>query len=65
MVTDTKENMCGYIATYKDKRLEVYAQTSFEAQLKAAKIFKAKKTFEVNVYLCELEGKEVTQAATF
>jgi len=47
--------MFGYICFYKDKRLEVYANSSREAQSKAALIFKVKpkKTFEVSVYLAE------------
>ena len=56
--------MNGYIAIYKDKKIEVYAESSYKAQLKAAQIFKAKKSYEVDVYLCELNGKEVLQTAT-
>ena len=57
--------MNGYIAMYKDKKIEVYAESSYQAQLKAAQIFKAKKSYEVDVYLCEVEGKEVTHTPTF
>lgn len=52
--------MNGYIAIYKGKRIEVYSDTSYHAQLEAAKIFKAKKSYEVSVYLCEKQGEQVT-----
>lgn len=51
--------MNGYIALYKGKQIEVYANTSYEAQQKASAQFKAKKSYEVSVYLCELQGKQV------
>lgn len=51
--------MNGYIAFYKCKKVEVYANTSLEAQKKAADFFKAKKSWEVNVVLAEKDGKEV------
>ena len=43
--------MNGYIAFWRGKQIEVYAATSFEAQQKAAALFKAKKTYEVTVVL--------------
>lgn len=52
--------MNGYIALYKDKQIEVLANTSYEAQQLASTQFKAKKSFEVSVYLCETDGKQVT-----
>jgi hypothetical protein len=48
----------GYVAFYKGKRIEVYADTMYEAQLKAAKIFNAKKSYDVNVVLAEVGGKQ-------
>jgi hypothetical protein len=53
--------MNGYIAFYKGKQLEVYAETSYEAQEKAAVMFKVKpaKSYEVTVVLAELGGKQV------
>ena len=51
--------MNGYKALYKGKWLEVYADTSYEAQTKAAKLFKAKKQYEVTVILCEKQGQQV------
>ena len=57
--------MNGYKAFYKGKELEVYANSSYEAQLKASKEFKAKKSYDVTVMLCEKEGKEVIHIADF
>lgn len=54
--------MNGYIAIYKSKQIEVYANSSYEAQQIASKQFKAKKSYEVSVYLCEKDGKEVIQS---
>ena len=45
--------MNGYKAFYKGKSIEVYAETSFKAQELAAQKFKAKKSYEVTVMLCE------------
>ena len=52
--------MNGYKAFYKGKSIEVYANTSYEAQEKAAKIFKARKPYQVTVVLCEKAGQQVT-----
>ena len=43
----------GYKAFYRDKSMDVYAATSHEAQSKAAAEFKARKSHQVSVYLCE------------
>lgn len=45
--------MNGYVAFYKSKKMEVYAESSFQARQKAAAAFKAKKAFEVTVMLAE------------
>jgi hypothetical protein len=55
----------GYIAMYKGKKLEVYADTKYEAQQKAAQHFKAKKSYEVDVYLAELDGKQYITPTDF
>ena len=52
-------NMNGYKAFYRGKQIDVYAQTSMEAQTKAAAILKAKKRYDVTVVLCELGSKQV------
>ena len=54
--------MNGYKAFYKGKVVEVYAETSYEAQTKAAIVFKAKKQYEVTVVLCEKQGEQVVQS---
>jgi len=56
--------MNGYKAFYKKKVIDVYAETSYEAQQKAAKDFKAKKSYEVTVLLCEKNGVPVEHTAT-
>ena len=45
--------MFGYICFYKGKRVEVRALRSFDAQETAAKLFKAKRSWEVIVMLAE------------
>lgn len=52
--------MNGYKAFYKGKELEVYANSSYEAQKLAASQFKAKKYYDVIIVLCELSGSQVT-----
>ena len=55
----------GYIALWRGKRIEVYANTSYEAQQKAAAILKAKKAYEVTVMLAERAGEPVVHTADF
>lgn len=55
--------MNGYIALYRGRRTEVRANSSYEAQQLAAAQFKARKTYEVSVHLCERpDGTTVTQS---
>lgn len=51
-----------YLAFFKDKKIEVESDTSYHAQLKAAEIFKAKKSYLVTVVLCEKNGETVTHS---
>jgi hypothetical protein len=53
----------GYVCFFKSKRHEVYAATSYEAQVKAAQFFKARKSYEVTVVLAESAGKPVVHVA--
>ncbi len=63
--TQEKGNqMNGYVCFYKGKRLEVYADTSLQAQDKAAKEFKARKSYDVTVVLAEKDEEQVTHTAT-
>ncbi len=55
--------MNGYVCFYRGKRIEVQATTSYAAQTQAAAIFKAKKSYEVNVVLAEKNGEQVTHIA--
>lgn len=55
--------MNGYKAFWRGKTCEVYALTSYEAQLAAALVFKAKKSYEVSVVICErADGSTVTHS---
>ena len=57
--------MNGYKAFYKGKSIDVTANTSYEAQKIAALKFKAKKSYEVTVILCEKQGEQVVHKADF
>lgn len=57
--------MNGYVCFYKGKKIEVYAETSYEAQQKAVAQFKAKKSYDVTVMLAEKQGEQVIHAADF
>jgi hypothetical protein len=54
-----------YKAFYRDKVIEVQAETTFGAQVLASEMFKAKKSYEVSVSLCEREDKQVTHKPLF
>ena len=57
--------MNGYKAFYRGKDIEVHAESSYKAQLEAAKVFKAKKGYQVSVVLCEKNGQQVTTSTLF
>ena len=52
----------GYKAFYKGKSVELYAPSSYQAQQTAAKHFKAKKSYDVTVVLCEKDDAVVTHS---
>lgn len=52
--------MNGYVAFYKGKKMDVYAESSFGAQQKAAAAFKAKRSYDVTIVLAEKDGQQVT-----
>ncbi len=52
--------MNGYIAFFRGRKAEVHADTAYEAQQKAAALFKARKSYEVTVVLAEKNGQQVT-----
>lgn len=55
----------GYIAFYKNDRVEVMADTQYEAQQLAAKHFRARRPYDVTVHLAEKGGKQVTHMPMF
>ena len=55
----------GYVAFYKNRRTEVRADTSREAQLLAAHYFRVKKTHDVTVVLAEKEDQPVIHTPDF
>lgn len=57
--------MNGYICFYRGKQVEVYADTSLEAQRQAACLFKAKKQYEVTPVLAEKNGTPVVHTPDF
>ena len=54
--------MNGYVCFYKGKRVEVYADSSYVAQQKAATLLKAKRAYEVTVVLAEKNGEAVVHS---
>lgn len=54
----------GYIAFYKNKQVEVKADSSYQAQQTAAAHFKAKKSYDVNVMLAEKDGEQVIHSTS-
>lgn len=51
--------MNGYKCFYRGKTMDVYAVNPLEARDKAAKVWKAKKAYEVTAILCEKDGKQI------
>lgn len=47
-----------YECFWKSKRITVEADTTYEAQLKAQQVFKAKKSYEISVMLVALNGAQ-------
>ena len=57
--------MNGYICLYKGKKIEVYAESTYEAQKKCALENKIKKSYEISVYLAEKNGEQITTVPEF
>ena len=55
----------GYKAYYRDEVVEVQAETSYEAQIKAAEKFKTKRSYDVSVILCEKNGRPIPHLPMF
>lgn len=56
---EEKKGKNGYIALYRGKQAEIYADSLYDAKEKAVALFKAKKSYEVSVYLVEKGGEAV------
>jgi hypothetical protein len=59
-----QQEMNTYHAFYKGKKLELQADTSYAAQLKAAELFKAKKSYDVTIVLVAKEDKPVIHSTS-
>lgn len=66
MPTEVKDTY-GYIAFYNGKHFEVYADSLYDAKLKALNFFKPprSKAHMVQVHLAEKNGKAVVHTADF
>jgi ABC-type thiamine transport system substrate-binding protein len=62
MSNDNPPALNGYVCFFRNRRTEVYASTSYEAQTKAAAVFKARKQYEVTVVLAEKGGAPVVHS---
>jgi len=54
-----------YVAFWKNKEITVQANSSYEAQQKAALQLKCRKTWEVTVMITEFQGKQVVHMPDF
>ena len=61
----TTNNLNGYLCFYKNKKYEVYAESTYSAQLKCAKDNNIKKNSDIRVHLCEKAGTPVIHIADF
>jgi len=52
----------GYKAFYKSKTVDLYAPSSYQAQLTAAAHFKAKKSYDVSIVLCEKGDEQISHS---
>ena len=57
--TTTKTTTNGYVCFYKGKRYEVYAETSYEAQVRCACENKIRRRQDITVILAEKGGEQV------
>lgn len=63
--------MNGYKCFYKGKSIDVYAETTYEAQADAAVLLRARHRRDVDVHLCERNvteqgsGQQVVHTATY
>lgn len=55
----------GYIAFYRNKQVEVRADTCLEAQRLAAHYWRVKRSFDVTVVLAEIGSEPITHTPDF
>jgi hypothetical protein len=53
-----------YIAFYKNKRIEVDANTPYEAQKKVAEILKVKHSYDISVVLTETSAGAIVHSTS-
>ena len=61
---EIRKQLNGYVCFYKNRRVEVYATTSYNAQIEAARLLGAKRSYDVSVALAELNGTDYVHTAT-
>jgi hypothetical protein len=54
----------GYVGFYRNKRAECQADSKYAAQVKLARLLKARKSYDVAVELAEIDGAQVTHTPT-
>lgn len=54
--------MNGYLAFYRGRTVEVTASTALDAQRAASAIFKARKSYQVAVVICQRGGETVAHS---
>ena len=59
--------MNGYVCIWQEKRIEIMAKTSYEAQELAKNVFqkgtrKKVKGYDIITMLCEIDGEQVTHS---
>ena len=59
-----EKKMNGYVAIYKGKQIDIYADSSYAAQVKAQEVFNKESVRKINGYdiivtLCEIDSKQV------
>lgn len=66
-INTPSDGNCGYVAFYSGRRVEVYANTLYEAKQRVVKHLKVppKREHMVSVMLAEVGGKGVTHVADF
>lgn len=67
MTKESNQGKNGYIALYKSKRVEVWAETSYAAQKQAQAALKLtpKQACNISIFLCEKAGEPVTHTPDF